>query len=77
MTEDNFIKKGGKNIKMTLLFFNAFSTVVSLSQKSNNTKSYHKKLDKKKREKIDKNGTFIHQHRPTYHIVAKNQQQPL
>ena len=37
MTEDNFFKKGNqeKKEKMTPLFFNTFSTTVSLSQKSN------------------------------------------
>ena len=53
-----------------------FNTVVSLSQKLNHKKLDHKKLDKK-REKIDKNETFILQHRPGNHIVAINQQQLL
>jgi len=37
MTEDNFFKKGNqeKKEKMTPLFFDTFSTIVSLSQKSN------------------------------------------
>ena len=37
MTEDTFFKKGNqeKKEKMTPLFFNTFSTIVSLSQKSN------------------------------------------
>ena len=34
MTEDNFLKKGNQE-KMTPLFFNTFSTIISLSQKSN------------------------------------------
>ena len=32
-------------------------------------------LSFEKGKKIDKNGTFIHQHRPMNHIVTKNQQQ--
>ena len=34
-------------------------------------KNHHKKLDKKKRNKIDKNETFILQHYHVNHIVAK------
>jgi len=48
MTEDNLIKKG-ENIKITPLFFNTISPFVSQSQKSNNTKSYHKKKRAKNR----------------------------
>ena len=46
-------------------------------QEHTKSKSYHKKLDKKNGKKIDKNETFILQHRPGNHIVAINQQQLL
>ena len=42
----------------------AFSTAVSLSQKS-------PQKNRKKTNKIDKNGTFILQHCPVNHIIAK------
>jgi len=54
----------------------SFLTPLNPPQKHTKPKSYHKKLDKK-REKIDKNETFILQHRPGNHIVAINQQQLL
>ena len=71
MTEDNFFKKGNqeKKEKMTPLFFNTFSTIVSLSQKSNHkiitliAKMTEDNFFKKgNQEKKEKNNTFILQH---------------